>query len=213
MATSQMMLHYRAMKEKYADCVLFYRLGVLIVIYKAAVGIISGFVLDLVLRLMNRQGREINIDELCENDECHCERGIVYSAAHHTFTVSIFVLVATIAINALVFFVGEEALASVFTFAPFAGYLISAIIGLIPNCAASVLLSTLCAEGIISAGVMMSGLFSGAGVGLLVLFRVNKHLRENILIVLLLVILASVFGPIGDLFIRNKLPAKLLHDL
>ena len=158
--------------------------------------------LDLVLRLMNRQGREINIDELCENDECHCERGIVYSAAHHTFTVSIFVLVATIAINALVFFVGEEALASVFTFAPFAGYLISAIIGLIPNCAASVLLSTLCAEGIISAGVMMSGLFSGAGVGLLVLFRVNKHLRENILIVLLLVILASVFGPIGDLFIR-----------
>ncbi len=173
-----------------------------IVAYKMAVGVLCGFAVDLVLRLIHREGREINIDELCENDECHCEKGILHSAIHHTVTISLFVLVATVAINAAVFFVGEDTLSSLFGFSPFLGYLFASLIGLIPNCASSVILATLCTEGIISVGTMMSGLFSGAGVGLLVLFKVNKHMRENVTIVLLLVVFACVFGPLGDLFIR-----------
>ena len=173
-----------------------------IVLYKTAVGVLCGFSVDLVLRLMHRDGREINIDELCENDECHCEKGILYSAVHHTVTISLFVFLATVLINAAVFFVGEETLSSLFSFSPFLGYLFAALIGLIPNCASSVILSTLCTEGIISAGTMMSGLFTGAGVGLLVLFRVNKRVKENVLIVLILLAFACVFGPLGDLIVK-----------
>ena len=172
-----------------------------IVIYKAAVGIAMGFVVDFAMRLMHRDCRQVNIDELCENDECHCERGILHSAIHHTVTVTLFVLAVTVGINALLFFVGEDKLSLLFGSVPAVSHLVAAIVGLVPNCATSVLLSTLCAEGLISAGIMMSGLFSGAGVGFLVLIKVNKHPAENALIAALLVIFGTVFGLLGELFI------------
>ena len=173
--------------------------ALLIVLYKAAVGIAVGFVLDLVLRLLNKGKREINIDELCENDECHCERGIFYSALHHTLTISAFVFAVTIAINTLVFFVGEEQLGAVMHGRPVLSHLLAAIVGLVPNCASSVLLATLYSEGIITVGTMLSGLFSGAGVGLLVLFKVNRHLKENLLIVAVLIASGISFGLLGEL--------------
>ena len=82
---------------------------------------------------------------------------------------------------------------------PFVSHLIAAIFGLIPNCAASVALTTLCTKGLISAGTMMAGLFSGAGVGLLVLFKVNKHVKDNLIIVGIVVLSGVVFGLLGDL--------------
>ena len=171
----------------------------LILLYKAAVGIAVGLLLDLVIRLTRGRREDINIDAICDEDNCHCERGIVYSAVHHTLTISLFVLLVTFAINGLVCAVGEERLGTAVGSLPVLSHLIAAILGLIPNCAASVVLSTLCAEGLISAGVMMAGLFSNAGVGLLVLFRVNKKLTENLFIVGLLVVTGLIFGLLGDL--------------
>ncbi len=171
----------------------------LILLYKALVGILVGFALDFALRLLNRNRDEINIDAICDEDNCHCERGILYSAIHHTLTISLFVLLVTFCINGLVLAVGEERLGNAVGALPVLSHIVAALVGLIPNCAASVVLSTLCAEGIISSGVMMAGLFSNAGVGLLVLFRVNKRLRENLLIVALLIIVGVVFGLLGDL--------------
>ncbi len=171
----------------------------LILLYKALVGIISGLAVDFVLRIMNRRSEPINIDAICDEDNCHCERGIWYSALHHTATISVFVLLITIAINALIFFVGEDNLGSIMHGAPVFSHIIAAIFGLIPNCAASVALTTLCTEGLITAGTMLSGLFSGAGVGVLVLFRVNKHVKENLAIVGVILIIAVIFGLIGDL--------------
>ena len=170
-----------------------------ILLYKALVGILVGFALDFALRLLNRGGEEINIDAICDEDNCHCERGIFLSALHHTLTISAFVLLVTFCINGLVLAVGEESLGNAVGALPVLSHIVAAVVGLIPNCAASVVLSTLCAEGIISSGVMMAGLFSNAGVGLLVLFRVNKRLRENLLIVALLIIVGVVFGLLGDL--------------
>lgn len=170
----------------------------LILLYKVTVGILVGFLIDLVLRLIRRPGKEINIDEICDNDNCHCERGILPSAIHHTATISVFVLLCTIAINAAVFFIGDEALASVLYNKPVIGHLIAAIFGLIPNCAASVALTTFAREGFITVGTMLAGLFSGSGVGLLVLFRMNKHIKENLLIVGILVLSGVVFGLIAD---------------
>ena len=176
----------------------------LILLYKAAVAILAGFAVDLVARRLKRVD-EINIDEICDNDNCHCERGILYSAIHHTLTISLFVLVCTLAINALVFFVGEERLGSIMYGAPFVSHLIAALFGLIPNCAASVALTTLCTEGLITVGTMLAGLFSGAGTGLLVLFRINKHPKENLVILAILVLVGTLFGLVGDLIVPSSL--------
>ncbi len=177
----------------------------LVMLYKTLVGIMVGLAVDLVLKLMRREPEKINIDAICDEDNCHCERGVWYSALHHTVTISIFVLIVTFAINALVFFVGEENLGAIMYNKPFVSHLIAAVFGLIPNCAASVALTTLCTEGLITAGTMMSGLFSGAGVGLLVLFKVNKKLKENLAIVGILLAVGVIFGLIGDLIFPAEL--------
>ena len=176
----------------------------LILIYKAAVGIAIGFALDFLLRLTRTEREPINIDELCESDECHCERGVVYSAVHHTVTISLFVLLVTAIINALVFFVGEEALAALFSDKPVISHVIAAIVGLVPNCASSVLLATMYSKGIVSVGTMLSGLFSGAGVGLLVLYRVNRRIKENVIITVILVATGVVFGLLGDIIFLSS---------
>jgi len=173
--------------------------AMLVLLYKALVGIAVGMLVDLVIRLMKRAPEAINIDAICDEDNCHCERGIWYSALHHTLTISLFLLLVTVGINALVFFVGEENLGSVMHGIPVVSHVIAAIFGLIPNCAASVALTTLCTEGLITAGTMMAGLFSGAGVGLLVLFRVNKHIKQNLIIVGIILLAGVIFGLLGDL--------------
>lgn len=173
--------------------------AMLIVGYKALVGIAVGFIIDLAMKLMHRGGEEINIDEICDNDNCHCERGILRSALHHTLTITVFVFLITLAINAAVFFIGEENLAAVMYNKPVIGHVIAAVFGLIPNCAASVALTTFATKGLITAGTMMSGLFAGAGVGVLVLFRMNKRLKENLTVIGILVLTGVIFGLIADL--------------
>ncbi len=172
--------------------------AMLIVVYKICVGVLIGLAIDLSLRLFKVKREEIEIDEICDNDDCHCERGIFMSALHHTATVSLFILAVTIGINTIIFFIGEDGLGSIMIDIPILSHLIAAIVGLIPNCASSVALTQLAVSGIISTGTMISGLLSGSGVGLLVLFRMNKRSRENIIIVGMLVICGVVFGALAD---------------
>ncbi len=170
----------------------------LILIYKLVCGIIIGFGVDLLHKILHRPDEEINIDAICDEDNCHCERGIFYSALHHTLTISAFVLIITFIINALVFFIGTEALATFMNSLPIIGHIASALFGLVPNCAVSVALTTLYTGGVITAGTMMSGLFSGAGVGILVLFRVNKNLKQNLWITAVLVLSGIILGLLFD---------------
>ncbi len=172
---------------------------VLIILYKTAVGVVVGLEIDLALRLMNKPNEPINIDEICEEDNCHCERGILYSALHHTATVSLFILLVTVGIGVCLFFIGDISGEGVLFDIPVISHLVSAFIGLIPNCAASVALTKLAVSGVITSGAMMSGLFSGAGVGLLILFKMNKKLKENLVITAILVVTGVIFGIIADL--------------
>lgn len=170
-----------------------------IVLYKAVVAAVIGFALDGVRGLFGHKKEEINIDEICERDGCHCERGIIYSAIHHTLTITAFVFLTSLAISTLVFFVSEEQIGAVVNFIPFASHLLCALVGLIPNCAASVALSSLYVDGLITAGAMISGLFSGAGVGLIVLLRINKNLKENLTVISVIVATGFIFGILFDL--------------
>ena len=177
----------------------------IILAYKIIVAIAVGFALDAILRLLGRDKDDINIDEICDADDCHCERGILHSAIHHTLTTGLFILAVTLTINTIVFAIGEEALSSVMYGKPFISHLIASVFGLIPNCAASVTLATLASEGLITVGTMLSGLFSGSGVGILVLFRMNKNLKQNLMVIVLLVLCGFAFGVLADFipFISN----------
>lgn len=175
---------------------------ILILAYKAAVGILVGFAVDLVIRKRAKKAKkesESHSKDAHGGCACHCDHGIFASAFGHTLTVGGFILISTLIINLLVMLIGDDAIRSIMYDKPFVGHLIAALFGLIPGCAASVALTELCVEGFITVGTMLSGLFSGAGVGLLVLFRVNKNLRENLLTVGILVVSGIIFGMLADI--------------
>ena len=171
---------------------------IFILLYKLTAALIVGFAVDGVLRLMNKEKKEIDIDELCENDNCHCERGIFYSALHHTVKITVFIFVCTLVINTAIFFIGNDNLAKIMYDKPVISHVIAALFGLIPNCSASVALTEFYSAGFITLGTMLSGLFAGSGAGLLVLLKVNKHRRANLYIVLTLVLSGIFFGILAD---------------
>lgn len=161
---------------------------------KLAIGMIAGFVIDFVIRLRRKEEKEDKIVDLCQKENCHCEHGIVKSALIHTIRIFIFILIVTTIVNLIIFWVGEESIAGFLQNQPIFGPVIAGIIGLIPNCAASVILTQLYLENIISAATMIAGLLVGAGVGLAVLFKMNKGIKQNIKIVALLYAIGVISG-------------------
>lgn len=170
-----------------------------IIIYKVVVAVIIGFAVDIVFRLIRGKGDEVAIHDMCEEEGCHCEDGIFRSALKHTGSVALSALIIILGLNALLFFVPTEAIAAIIPDIPVVSHLICAIVGLVPNCAASVALSQLAVKGVITVGEMLAGLFAGAGVGVLILFKMNKNLKENLIILGIVVAVGAVFGAIADL--------------
>ncbi len=161
---------------------------------KLLIGIIAGFAIDFVLRLRNKDKEEEKIVDLCEKDHCHCENGIIKSSLKHTLNIFIFILIISLVMHIIIHLIGEDAIASIVLNKPIIGPIIAGLIGLIPNCAASVILTQMYLENLISAATMMSGLLVGAGVGLAVLFKTNKGIKENLKIVGLLYSIGVISG-------------------
>lgn len=172
-----------------------------ILLAKAGIGITAGLLIDLLLKKKggHDHAHGSHIHEICEHEHCRCEKGIFRSALSHTVRIAIFILLITFLLNLLLFFAGEEALANVILNRPVAGTLLAGLVGLIPNCAGSVVITQLYLEGIIGIGSAMAGLLTGSGVGLLVLFRVNHHKKENIRILGLLYGIGVLAGIVIEL--------------
>ena len=151
-----------------------------IIMMKAAMGIAAGFIIDFLFRKFNQRKIGENIHDLCVHDHCQCEESIVRSALTHTLNIAVFIFVVTLVLNIVIGAVGEENLGNMILNQPVISEILAGLIGLIPNCAASVVITTLYMEGAMSLAAMMSGLLVGAGVGLLVLFRTNKNMKENL---------------------------------
>lgn len=169
---------------------------------KLLIGMIAGFAIDFVLRIKNKQVEEKIVD-LCEKEHCNCEHGIVKSALKHTLNIFVFILIVTVVINIIIYFIGEEKIAEIMQGIPILGPVIAGLIGLIPNCASSVILTQLYLENMISAATMISGLLVGAGIGLAVLFKMNKGVKENFKIIGLLYLIGVISGIIIQV-IRNS---------
>ena len=180
---------------------------------KLIIGIIAGTLIDVIAHIIRNkvlnkkqstnntvENEENEIGHICEEDHCHCnESGILKSAIHHTLSILMFIIIITFIINTAVHFVGEETIASWILNRPVIGPLIASLIGLIPNCAASVIITNMYLDKVISLGSMISGLLTGAGVGLAVLFKTNNKIKENIGILILLYAIGVISGIIIDL--------------
>ena len=163
---------------------------------KVFVGIIFGYLIDLIYR-KNKYHDEIH--DMCEESSCHCEKGIIYSSIRHTLSICIYLLISTLIINFVIYFVGEDKISNFLSTSNGLVYFMSSLIGLIPNCASSVIITEIYLSNMISLGALLSGLLTGSGVGLLVLFKTNKNLKENILILLMIYSIGVIIGYIIDL--------------
>lgn len=163
---------------------------------KFVFGLIWGFIIDLILRKNNKE--KITY-ELCDEEHCHCEKGIFKSAIKHTLNTLIFLFIVTLLLNVLMHTSGEEQLAKLFLKDSIFGPFVASIVGLIPNCGASVVITQLYLNNTISLGSAMAGLLTGSGVALVILFKSNKNLKENLTILGLLYSLGVISGIIIDL--------------
>jgi hypothetical protein len=191
LATSDEMLPI-FLGEGIAPVRIFTVLGV-----KLGIALLVGFLVDL---LMRGHLHEIDVEELCSEENCHCgERGILLSALLHTAEIFAFVFLVNLLLGGAFEFIGEARIGAFLSDIPVVGVLCAALVGLVPNCAASVLIATLWTRGVISGGAMLAGLLTGAGAGLLVLFRTNRHVKQNLLLVALLLGAGLLFGCLFDL--------------
>ena len=166
-----------------------------ILLIKFLVGLIAGFIVDFVLRFINKNKvEEEKIIDLCEKEHCHCEHGIVKSAFKHTINIVLFIILISLIINILIYCIGEDTIAGFLQNKPIMGPVISGLIGLIPNCASSVIITQMYLENVISFSTLISGLLVGAGVGLAVLFKTNKGIKENIKILCVLYLIGVIAG-------------------
>ena len=167
---------------------------------KVLIGIVLGFLIDFIFNRLNKNKEDKNtIHDICEHEHCHCEDGILKSVLKHTLNIFIYIFIFSLVLNIAIELIGTEKIETIITNKPFLGSLVACAVGLIPNCASSVLLTQMYLSGILNLGMMIGGLLINAGVGLLVLFRVNKHQKENIFIVVGLYII----GVTASLLLQN----------
>ncbi|MDD3238809.1 MAG: putative manganese transporter [Lachnospira sp.] len=166
---------------------------------KVLIGMVAGFVIDFAMRRIRKDDDVTKkIGHICDHDHCHCEKSIVKSAIKHTAIIFGYIVVISFVLNTAIFFIGEETLGNLILNKPVIGPLIATLVGLIPNCAASVVLTQLYLGGIMSLGSMMAGLLAGAGVGILVLFRENRELKKSFQILGMMYVIGAVCGIIID---------------
>lgn len=189
-----------------------------ILVTKAVLGVILGFAIDLVLRAVlgrtslagvdesdagEEQDEDVEFDPSAYSCDCGCgeplTRGqtawwVVVNSAYRTFQVVVFIFVVSVLLNALIALVGEDALASFLSGNAVVATLVSGLVGLVPNCAASVVLTQLYIDGVLGFAPMIAGTLVAGGAGYLVLFRMNGNMRENAAIVGIVYVLGVCVG-------------------
>ena len=163
---------------------------------KVLIGIGFGYLADLVLR---NKKEEKHIEDLCRSCGCSDHGGILKPALKHTVRLTAYILVFTFVLNVLLEWIGMNTLTAILGRATWFQPLLTALLGLIPNCASSILITELYLAGGLSFAAAMSGLCAGAGVGLAVLFKTNRPMKENLGILALLYVISAAVGLLLEL--------------
>ena len=173
-----------------------------IVAGKAALGIALGYLVDAVAGRFFR--REKDIHSFCEREHCECgeeEGSALHAALMHTLKIALLLIAVNFVLNLLLELAGAERLSATLFARPVTGELLLALLGLIPNCSVSVIITKGYLSGIIGLGGLFAGLLSNAGIGLLVLFRSNANLRENLTVVAISYVLSALSGILISLLV------------
>lgn len=170
------------------------------ILVKVIFGIVVGFMVDIMLKLLKVKKQEV---ELCKDCGCEEEGGIFKPALKHTLKTALFIFLISLALGLIMEFIGEDILSKVLLTNSYAQPFIAGLLGLIPNCSVSVVMMELYSEGLLSFGATCAGLCSGAGIGLAVLFKTNKNLKENLRIVGILYFASAMIGFFLMLFGAN----------
>lgn len=167
-----------------------------IIIVKILIALVFGYLITFVAGKFFKK-QQTALDEYREEYGHDCSEdghGIIQEVLIRTAKTMAIILVITVILELVLETVGEDILKSIMMDVPVLGEALAGLVGLIPNCAASILITELYLSGVIGSGAMMSGLLVSAGVGLLVLFRENKNVKENIMILAVLYILSLGAG-------------------
>lgn len=171
---------------------------VLLLALKVVCGIAAGWLLDVPLRRFLPKSLYGGYSGSAEEIDCHEEHeehsGVVLAALRHTLEIFAFILIFSIVIGLLFSLVGEDTITALLADLGPLQPMVAAVLGLVPNCAASVLLAQLYLQGVISFGSLFAGLAAGAGIGLAVLWRVNPSWKQNLFMTGLLWACGSVLG-------------------
>ncbi len=196
LATSDEMLPI--MLSEKVDILLVLR----IIGFKVLIGILIGVIVDIIYKTKKDSKNKEHIHEMCNHENCHCEEdGILLSSIKHTLKITLFVLIANLLINGIIYFIGEDKLSGLLLNNNVVTYFIASLIGLIPNCASSVIITELYLANLITIGTLLSGLLTGSGLGILLLFRTNKDLKENFTILGIIYSVGVIIGIITDMII------------
>jgi len=169
---------------------------------KFLVGMISGVIIDLLIK--NKNEESVNY-QICEDEHCECSHGIFLSTLKHTFNTLLFVLVTTFVINILFNYVDSRFLEKIFLKNTIFGSFVMSILGLVPSCGASIMITELYLNNMITFGSMIAGLLTGSGAAILVLFKVNKNVKDNLKILSTIYFVGSLIGLIIDLLSKALL--------
>ena len=166
--------------------------------FKILIGIIVGAIVDLVVK--NKDNNNY-IEEMCHDDNCHCEGNLIISSIRHTIKIATFILIFNLIINIIIYYLGSDNISNLIQNKNIIVYFVSSLIGLIPNCAASIIITEVYLSGLSTIGVALAGLLTGSGLGILLLFRSNKNIKENMAILSIVYFTGVIVGIIVDLII------------
>jgi len=164
---------------------------------KMLIGVAAGFIIDGIVHMLKQPTRiQYRIEHMCEREHCGCNEGnnIFKSALIHTLQIVVFILLISFGLNVLIEIIGADKLSDFLSSQSILSVFLAALIGLIPNCASSVVITELYLQGMLSFAAMMAGLLVGAGVGLLVLFRANDDVKDSLKVLIILYIVGVLTG-------------------
>jgi uncharacterized membrane protein YraQ (UPF0718 family) len=197
------------------------KLGVVAPLFlsKFIIAIVAGYLIDFIMsaRAKSQVGAEIcassetvediHLDEIDEKGCCghSCTsskvswKELLSHPIKHTVMVFIYLFIATIVLNSIIHYVGEDNLGQVLMSDSLFQPIFTSIFGLIPNCASSVVITEVFLKGGLSFGSVVAGLGSNAGLGLLILFKENKSVKDSLKVTALLVAISSIAGILIEL--------------
>lgn len=162
-----------------------------ILITKFVIGLIAGFIIDIFIR-RHKKPKDFKI---CEEEECHChQENLLLSSMTHTLKTLLFIFIVTFLLNTITEIYGLDFLEKIFFKDSLLSIPLASLVGLIPNCAGSILLTELYINNAISFASLIAGVSASSGLGLLILFKNNKNFKENLFILALIYFISVASG-------------------